>query len=91
MSSGLSERVTFLSTPEFKHFLHSRALEKKISVAELIRRHFQDETSEKEEEAVLSALIQQVKLMSVKAEKSLDKGLQAIETAIQEANQRESD
>ena len=91
MSSGLSERVTFLSTPEFKHFLNSRASEKKISVAELIRRQFQDETNGGEEEAVLSALIQQVKLMSIKAERSLDQGLQAMEAAIQEANQRERD
>ena len=89
MSSGLSERVTFLSTPEFKHFLNSRALEEKISVAELIRRQFQHEAKEGEE-AVLSTLIKQVKLMSVKAEKSLDNGLQAIESAIQEANQRDS-
>ena len=87
MRSGLSERVTFLSTPEFKDFLNSRASEKNISVAELIRRQFQDENNEEEEEAVvLSELIQQVKLMTVKAEKSLDKGLQAIEKAIEEAN-----
>ena len=86
MRSGLSERVTFLSTPEFKHFLNSRASEKQISVAELIRRQFQDEDNEEEEAVVLSELIQQVKLMTVKAEKSLDKGLQAIEKAIEEAN-----
>lgn len=86
MRSGLSERVTFLSTPEFKDFLNSRASEKQISVAELIRRQFQDEDNEEEEAVVLSELIQQVKLMTVKAEKSLDKGLQAIEKAIEEAN-----
>lgn len=89
MSSGLNERITFLSTPEFKHFLNSRALEEKISVAELIRRQFQDEAKE-EEEAILSSLIGQVKMMSSKAEKSLDKGLQAIEAAMWEANERES-
>ena len=94
MPSGLSERVTFLSTPEFKTLLNSRALEQQISVAELIRRQFQYETDgttdermdEREEEIILSNLIQQVRTMSIKAEKSLDKGLRAIESAMQETN-----
>jgi len=68
-----TERVTLLTSPEFKAFLSAEAKREKTSVAELVRSRCERRPSE--DEAVLVALTAELRSAASQARKSLRDGL----------------
>jgi hypothetical protein len=68
-----TERVTLLTSPEFKTFLAAEARREKVSVAELVRSRCEGRPSE--DEAVLIALIAELRAAVSQAKQSLREGL----------------
>lgn len=77
-----SERVTLLTTPEFKAFLTAEARRKQVSVAELVRSRFEQRASD--EEALLVALTAELRAAVVQAKKSLRAGLAEADAVLAE-------
>lgn len=80
--STQTERITILSTPEFKGWLLKEAELEGMSLSELIRNRCQAGPSKDEE--LLAALIQEVRVATKRAERSLDKGLKDAEEILTE-------
>ena len=70
-----TERVTILTTPDFKSYLGEQAKKLGISVSELIRMRCIEDTTPSNDEMLLKELISQSKQAIKKANLSLDKGL----------------
>ena len=70
-----TERVTILTTPDFKSYLVEQAKKLGVSVSELIRLRCNDDSVPSNDEALLKELVTQSKQAIVKANSSLDKGL----------------
>ncbi len=68
-----TERVTLLTSPEFKRFLHVEAEREGISVAELVRRRCEQRPTE--EDAMLAALASELRQAVSEAKKSIKEGL----------------
>lgn len=68
-----TERVTLLTTPEFKAFLAEEARREKVSVAELVRSRCERRPSD--DEAVLAALSEQLQAAVAQARRALHDGL----------------
>ena len=68
-----TERVTLLTSPEFKAFLSSEALREGISVAELVRKRCESRPTD--EEAFLAELTVELRKAVADAKKSLKNGL----------------
>jgi len=68
-----TERVTLLTTPEFKAFLAAEARRENVSVAELVRSRCERRPSD--DEAVLAALSQQLRAAVAQASRALQEGL----------------
>jgi GAF domain-containing protein len=68
-----TERVTLLTTPEFKAFLAEEARREQVSVAELVRSRCERRPSD--DEAVLAALSEQLQVAVAQARRSLQDGL----------------
>jgi hypothetical protein len=68
-----TERVTLLTSPEFKAFLSAEAKREKVSVAEWVRSRCERRPSE--DEAVLVALTSELRTAVGQAKKSLREGL----------------
>jgi hypothetical protein len=68
-----TERVTLLTSPEFKSFLAAEARREKVSVAELVRSRCEGRPSE--DEAVLMALTAELRAAVSQAKHSLREGL----------------
>ncbi len=81
-----SERITVLTTPDFKAYLHEEAAREGISVSELIRvRCAQpNQPAVNEDEQLLQAMVEQVKEATHRAQYALDKGLQDAEAVLNE-------
>jgi hypothetical protein len=79
-----TERITFLSTPDFKAFLASEAAKEGTSIAELIRQRCVRTPAKTEDEEMLLALVEEVGKATAKAKRSLDKGLADAEKALKE-------
>ena len=77
-----TERITFLSTPDFKTWLSKEASQEGISISKLIRLRCKQKTNE--EELLLLALINEVRLATRQARTSLNKGLNDAETVLTE-------
>ena len=75
-------RITFLSTPDFKGWLEDEAGKEGISISELIRKRCTNKPDE--EEALLLAMVADVKEATRKAKVSLNKGLKDVEDALAE-------
>ncbi len=94
-----TERLTFLSTPEFKVWLTKEAKQEGISVSELVRRRCQAGSSQDEEllaissqdKELLAALIVEVRKSTKKAEASLDQGLKTADEVLAEIRTRRKD
>lgn len=71
-----SERITLLTTPDFKSFLNAEAIKEGVSVSELIRVRCTKKPANDKDEEILRALVGQVNESTKKAQKSLAKGLQ---------------
>lgn len=69
-----TERITILSTPQFKEFLQKEAKDAGISVSQLVRQRCEMKSSNEDEE-ILSALIAEVQESTKKAQVSLEQGL----------------
>ena len=70
-----TERVTILTTPDFKAFLSTEATREGVSVSELIRARCLNTPANDEDELMLKALVEQVNESTQKAKKALNKGL----------------
>lgn len=68
-----TERVTLLTSPEFKAFLSAEAKRERVSVAELVRARCEQRPSE--DEAVLLALTAELRSAVSQAKKALQEGL----------------
>ena len=68
-----TERVTLLTTPEFKAFLAEEARREQVSVAELVRSRCERRPSD--DEAVLAALSEQLQTAVAQARRALHDGL----------------
>ncbi len=77
-----TERITFLATKEFKKWLEAEAKKSGMSISELIR--LRCESGSSEDEIELKALINEVKVATVRANKALDAGLKAADKVIKE-------
>lgn len=74
-----SQRITFLSSADFKHSLERQARAQKISVGELIRRRFEAPVSRTDEEALLAVLAGELR-------RSVREARAALADALKEAN-----
>lgn len=79
-----TERITLLTTPDFKNFLNTEANREGISVSELIRVRCTNKPTNDKDEQILRALVEQVNESTQKAQKSLTKGLQDAEQILHE-------
>lgn len=85
-----SERVTILTTPDFKRFLNAEAAAQGVSVSELIRERCMAKPAAQEDEAALAALVAQVNKSAIKAEKALAQGLKDVEKLLKQNRQGKS-
>ena len=85
-----TERITLLTTPDFKAFLNTEADREGISVSELIRVRCTNKPVNNKDEQILLALIEQVNASTQKAQKSLAKGLQDAKQVLQELKEARS-
>jgi hypothetical protein len=83
MSSVKSERITVLSTPEFKQFISDEASKEGISVSELVRKRCQAEPLSNDEIA-LRELIVVASKATKRASKSLEKGINDANAVLKE-------
>ena len=73
--SAKTERITILTTPDFKAFLTAEAAREGVSVSELIRARCANTPVDTEDEQVLKTLVEQVNESMSMAKKALNKGL----------------
>ena len=78
-----TERVTILTTPEFKEWLYSEAKKNGVSVSELVRLRCQDT-----KEQLLSHLSAEVNVAIRKAVESIDKGIRDTQETLDELKAR---
>lgn len=83
-----TERVTLLTSPQFKTFLGAEARRSGVSVAELVRTRCEQRPTE--DEAVLAALTVELKKAVVAAKKSLKVGMDEAQTVLAELRARRS-
>jgi hypothetical protein len=79
-----TERITFLSTPDFKAFLFAEAAKEGTSVAELIRHRCENKQANSDDEEMLLAMAKEVRKATAKAKASLEKGLADAENVLKE-------
>lgn len=77
-----TERVTLLTSIEFKTFLATEAKREKVSVAELVRSRCERRSTE--DEALLVALTSQLRSAVGQAKKSLREGLAEADAVLSE-------
>ncbi len=77
-----SERITVLSTPEFKQFISDEAAKEGISISELIRKRCQAVPPD-DDEIALRELIAVASKATRRASKSLEKGINDAEAVLQ--------
>ena len=77
-----TERVTLLTSPEFKEFLGAEALREGVSVAELVRSRCERKPSE--EEVVLASLTSELNKAFREARKALKGGLHEAQAVLAE-------
>ena len=77
-----TERVTILTTPDFKSYLSTQAKKLGISVSELIRMRCIEDTAPSNDEILLREIIAQSKKAVVRANASLSQGLSDVSEAL---------
>jgi len=83
-----TERITILSTPDFKAFLQKEADNEGVSVSELVRKRCESKSSNVTDEILLMGLVDAVRTSSRKAKSSLSKGLKDAETVLAELRKK---
>jgi len=81
-----TERVTLLTSPEFKAFLTAQAKREGVSVAELVRTRCEGRATE--EEAALATLTAELRAAVRQARKSVKDGLAEAAAVLQELRAR---
>ncbi len=81
-----TERVTLLTSPDFKAFLGAEAQREGVSVAELVRSRCERRPTE--EEAVLATLTAELQQAVAAAKKSLRSGLDEAQSVLLELRNR---
>ncbi len=77
-----TERVTLLTSPDFKAFLSAEALSEGVSVAELVRSRCERRPTD--EDAILAGLTHELKKAVLEAKKSLKSGLDEAQVVLAE-------
>lgn len=85
-----TERVTILTSPDFKKYLNAEAVKQGVSVSELIRVRCTSAPNNKEDEALLAAMVQNVNESTIQADKALSKGLKDIATVLKDIRKGKS-
>ena len=83
-----TERVTLLTSPEFKAFLTLEARREGVSVGELVRTRCERRPTD--EEMMLAALTAELKIAVAAASKSLKNGLSEAQTVLTELQAKRS-
>lgn len=83
-----TERVTLLTSPDFKAFLSAEALREGVSVAELVRSRCERRPTD--EEAILAGLTGELNKAVVEAKKSLKSGLDEAQAVLAEIHAKRS-
>jgi len=78
-----TERITILSTPDFKAYLSREAKKEGVSVSQLVRKRCENATPTHDEE-LLWQLVAEVRSSTKKAKKSLDRGIEDAERVLAE-------
>lgn len=76
-----TERITILGTRKFKAFLNKEASSEGISVSELVRNRCENKASN-DDEAMFLELVSEVNASTVKAKRSLKKGIKDAEKVL---------
>ena len=82
------ERVTILTSPEFKAFLNAEAAKEGVSVAELIRARCERPSMDEDTEELLTQLTTELKSATKRAAQSLDRGMQKAESVLAQIQKR---
>jgi hypothetical protein len=77
-----TERITLLTSPDFKAFLSAEAVREGVSVAELVRTRCERRPTE--EEAILAGLTGELNKAVVEAKKALKSGLDEAQAVLSE-------
>ncbi len=83
-----STRITISGTPEFKAFLFREAKKEGITVSELVRQRCKGDQKSQEQEEVLAAMVEQLRVSVSQANASMNKGLQNAESVLAELHQK---
>jgi hypothetical protein len=83
-----STRITISGTPEFKAFLFREAKKEGITISELVRQRCKGEQKSQEQEEVLAAMVEQLRVSVSQANASMNKGLQNAESVLAELHQK---
>jgi membrane-bound lytic murein transglycosylase len=84
-----TERVTLLTSPDFKAFLNAEAHREGVSVAELVRTRCERRPSD--EEAMLAELTRELQQSMVVAKRALKNGLDEAQAALKELSLQRRD
>jgi len=79
-----TERITILGTPDFKNFLTREAKKEGISLSQLVRQRCEKKSPNDKDEELLTALVEEVRAATIKANLSLKKGLDDAEKVLAE-------
>ncbi len=79
-----TERITILSTPDFKQFLLGEARREGVSMSQLIRQRCLQSKAKNEEDEVLQVLVQELRTATARAKSALDQGLADADAALRE-------
>jgi len=79
-----TERITILGTPDFKDFLTREAKKEGISLSQLVRQRCEKKPPNDKDEELLTALLEEVRAATTKANLSLKKGLDDAEKVLAE-------
>tara|TARA_R110001592_G_scaffold343029_1_gene633162 strand:- start:1736 stop:2014 length:279 start_codon:yes stop_codon:yes gene_type:complete len=86
-----SERVTILTSPDFKAFLAVEAKKEGVSVSELIRVRCESPAASNDDEKILLAqLTKELQAATKRANASLDKGMKKAESVLQQIKKRKA-
>jgi hypothetical protein len=77
-----TERVTLLTSPDFKAFLSAEAVREGVSVAELVRTRCERRPTD--EEAILAGLTVELNKAVIEAKRSLKSGLDEAQSVLTE-------
>lgn len=81
-----TERITLLTSPDFKAFLSAEATREGVSVAELVRTRCERRPTD--EEAILAGLTSELNKAVIEAKRSLKSGLDEAQSVLTELRAR---